>query len=203
MTIPKKAAKKTLKSWLHNRTYSNKTKMIKELTQAIEQRTAPIIGTMFRKYDPVQRTANKMLEQVQDYVADRGVHPSVLPYAQRTVIENLSSAFCGVIRDHERTMHTQCYKYVYSPTDFFDSGNEELDALVQQLVVEYRQDVADIESIDSMWNEMEAVIKAAPNGRLAYRDLVALGIDLSDYAAMNTLPAVVKLSGNVELINKG
>ncbi|MNW28166.1 hypothetical protein D3C74_49820 [compost metagenome] len=90
---------------------------------------------------------------------------------------------------------------------FEPSGSLEMyafEALSEKVAHAYQQCVdfalsleSEKDKIRKLCREINGVINAARDGKKAYTDLVALGVDLSDLplpSAMPTLPAIVKLS---------
>lgn len=60
------------------------------------------------------------------------------------------------------------------------------------------------DKMDRLYLELNAVIKSSSTGDKAYKNLVALGVDMSDFAPETThLPVVQKLSEDVCLVNGG
>lgn len=201
MSVPKSVIKKDLRDWLHNRMLTRQSQLSRELERAIDDVVLPIIKTMFHEYDELQRTANKLLELVAEYQEKLGGY-SKLTYDQRQISSHLNNAFCGIVRDHQVNLRKWVHKYIWDPTESVSTGNVELDESVKNLAEMCKPTIEKIRSIDTMWTEIEGVIDSAHNGKAAYKALVALGIDLRDYSNSTNLPAVVKLSGDVCLINQ-
>lgn len=58
-----------------------------------------------------------------------------------------------------------------------------------------------VEKIRKLDAELEKVIRNARNGSIAYKELVALGVDMTGFEPTAQLPAVTKLSVDVCIIN--
>lgn len=87
--------------------------------------------------------------------------------------------------------------YKYSKDFGIDRLNEALNNTVKaSLPIKEK-----IKMLGNMQGEIAIAIRNATTGKRALSALIALGIDMSQYKEITVLPAVVKLSGDVCLIN--
>ncbi|AXF39483.1 hypothetical protein KMC73_gp66 [Paenibacillus phage Wanderer] len=79
---------------------------------------------------------------------------------------------------------------------------EELQPLMGQLKEELAPKIKDYKDLIKLKKEIAAVIDTSHNGDKAYKRLLELGVDLSEFkAASSNLPAVIKLSVNPCVLN--
>jgi hypothetical protein len=108
----------------------------------------------------------------------------------------------ATIRDNARS--SIIYKIEHPYDGAFDYGNAELNALVDRLqkdttlvaLVKRESD------LNALHKELNSSINACRSGKQAYDTMVRLGVDMSEYKApLDNLPAIVKLSADVCLLN--
>lgn len=95
---------------------------------------------------------------------------------------------------------------VMTNTDYFDCG----DAAINGLVLRLRKDVhiqalvKRRDDINALGKQLSEIISSSQSGKIAYNNMVALDVDMSGYQEPGkNLPAVIKLTADVCLINGG
>jgi len=81
----------------------------------------------------------------------------------------------------------------------------EVKTFVDSIADEYKKLQERRTKINTLGSELKAVIKSSSTGAKAYKNLVDLGVDMTDFkpSATVSLPAVQKLSEDVCLVNGG
>jgi molybdopterin converting factor small subunit len=172
----------------------------KELKAKIDEKVDPILNESIDTIE-VEKLASKLVDKLQKKYDEYGL--TAWSYTQ--VIAKLNYDVVGLGETIKNNTKRTIMNYVNDPhRDNVTLRFEELVEPTKELQKECASLVKKLEDLTTLKREIERVIQSEPNGKRAYKALIALGVDMKDFdeEKKQNLPSVIKLSADVCLLNK-
>jgi hypothetical protein len=192
--------KQQVRDFVNKRHFEVKEKLNKEIQAKIDEKIDPILNELIDTTE-VEKLASKLVDKLQKKYDAYGL----TQWSYKQVIADLNYKAVGLGASVKQNVKITITRYVNDPHR--DNVTLRLDKLVEptkELQKECASLVQKLEDLATLKREIERVIQNEPNGKRAYKALIALGVDMKEFdeEKKQNLPSVIKLSADVCLLNK-
>ncbi|NHN33517.1 hypothetical protein [Paenibacillus agricola] len=164
----------------------------------VQAAVKPVIFEIYKDVGPIERQASKLYDTLQEA---KGNHKRFKDWHNlNRLMQDLNSHIVtlrmDITREHiSSVMHNLLNDSSYPLV-------KELDTIIPELKKQLVKTISEYQELTKLTNELITIVEASHNGDKAYKRLEELGVDLSGFnASGKNLPAIIKLSGNVCLLN--
>jgi len=195
-----KVLKGDLYAFIEKKVATEKSKIRKDLLKLeLEYVRNPISKAIAAEFDPIIKLVEELYVKYEDFVIKHDDHRPEFYNPNLNTLNNITSKSKWIVTRRVEDV----LDYISSSRGNPDKlllNSEELQIAKDKIAPNLKK----LDDLETLLDEVNAVIKASTSGKKAYNALVALGIDMSDLeSAGPMLPAVQKLSVEPCLINGG
>jgi ribosomal protein L31E len=189
-----------LREYMKNRVASIREELHKEINTKIDNKIDPLLDNLIDTKE-VEEMAAKLRNQLEKTFEKHGL--TSWEYSSTITKLNLNAVDLG--KTIRRNVKSEISYFVHNPSHRTIVLNlKELEKPAQELQKSCDSLVSKLIELSKLSRDVEKVISIEPTGKRAYKALIALGVDMKDFEAESkqNLPAIVKLSSDVCLLNK-
>ncbi|MCM3746554.1 hypothetical protein M3223_04215 [Paenibacillus pasadenensis] len=189
--------KNDLKDFIVNKSNIKLLAIRQETLTYVADRFRPVIFDLFKEAESLERQAQIFNNNLENLIHS---HTRFDRWFFKEIVFDVNNR---IVTLREDIVQEQARNALENILDRSTNGLiKDLDILQADLKSELQAKIAAYQELQKLKDELSTIISASTNGDKAFKQLQDLGVDLSEYNSGSTnLPAVVKLSANVCVLN--